>query len=505
MAAYYKVEVTLNSQAVQVGLPSPQSVRVTLPNRGPQGVQGLQGEVGPIGPVGETGSPGADGREVELQTTETHVQWRYEGESEWTDLVALTAITGPQGEQGETGLTGAAGADGREVELRKTETHVQWRYEDEAEYTDLIALTEITGPQGQTGDQGPAGPANTLAIGTVTTGAAGSSADATISGTPPNQTLDLVLPRGDTGAQGNPGPTGAGGVGVVPAPIYATMQEAVEDGITFGGVFRHTSGSVYWVEEPDPDAATFIAASGATDVWNIQQFVKGVKDLGLWDDMVCWPLRSTQNAGTGTTAYSLGGLGTFNGTLVNGPTWGSDGVVFANASSQYVSLGASQILAGNSDYTVMGVAKLTNVAVNLLTVIGLGNVKGAHLRAESNGSTQARFNGHDVSGTGWAPQTVNGPTTSMFAPIAAGDAASLKLFINSGSPFNTQNIDARINPASTLLPSIGAFNNTGSSFIGFWNGDIAAGAIWNVKLTDAQVASFYALYKATLGTGLGLP
>jgi hypothetical protein len=48
MAAYYKVEVTLNSQAVQVGLPSPQSVRVTLPLRGPQG---LQGEVGPAGPT----------------------------------------------------------------------------------------------------------------------------------------------------------------------------------------------------------------------------------------------------------------------------------------------------------------------------------------------------------------------------------------------------------------------------------------------------------------------
>jgi hypothetical protein len=208
MAAYYKVDVVLNSQAVQVGLPSPQSVRVTLPNRGPQGLQGIQGEVGPVGPVGETGSPGADGREVELQTTESHVQWRYEGESEWTDLVALSAITGPQGIQGETGLTGAAGADGREVELRKTETHVQWRYEDEAEWTDLVALSEITGPQGQTGDQGPAGPANTLAIGTVTTGAAGTEADATLTGDSPAQTLNLVIPRGDKGDTGDQGPPG---------------------------------------------------------------------------------------------------------------------------------------------------------------------------------------------------------------------------------------------------------------------------------------------------------
>jgi hypothetical protein len=43
MAAYYKVEVTLNSQAVQVGLPSPQSVNVVLPLIGPTGSQGPAG------------------------------------------------------------------------------------------------------------------------------------------------------------------------------------------------------------------------------------------------------------------------------------------------------------------------------------------------------------------------------------------------------------------------------------------------------------------------------
>jgi len=54
MAAYYKVDVVLNSQAVSVGLPSPQSVRVTLPLVGPQGPQGPQGEPGPPGEVSGT-------------------------------------------------------------------------------------------------------------------------------------------------------------------------------------------------------------------------------------------------------------------------------------------------------------------------------------------------------------------------------------------------------------------------------------------------------------------
>jgi hypothetical protein len=49
MPAYYKVEATLNSQAVQVGIPSPQTVRVTIP---------LVGPAGPAGPKGDKGDPG---------------------------------------------------------------------------------------------------------------------------------------------------------------------------------------------------------------------------------------------------------------------------------------------------------------------------------------------------------------------------------------------------------------------------------------------------------------
>lgn len=69
----------------------------------------------------------------------------------------------------------------------------------------------LTIPRGDTGSTGSAGPANSLSIGTVTTGAAGSSASATITGTSPNQTLSLTIPRGDAGAAGSTGATGATG------------------------------------------------------------------------------------------------------------------------------------------------------------------------------------------------------------------------------------------------------------------------------------------------------
>jgi hypothetical protein len=255
----------------------------------------------------------------------------------------------------------------------------------------------------------------------------------------------------------------------------------------------------------DPDAADFCSRSGASDRAAVSAFVRGVKDLGLYQSMVCWPLRSTQNAGTGTTAYSLGGLGTFNGSLINGPSWGTSGITFANASSQYISLGGTQIIGGNSDYTVMGVAQLTNVAAINLALISLGNNRGGLPNVVSNGSTQGRYAAWNTSGVAFVTQLANGPTTSMFSQFIAGDAVGIKCFINSGTPFNTQVGDGRVNPSATTLPTIGGFNIGGTSYGNFFNGLIPAAAMWNVKLTDAQVASVLNLYKSTLGTGLGLP
>lgn len=49
---------------------------------------------------GLQGDPGDDGREVELQKGTTHIQWRYVGDPTWTDLVSLDDITGPPGTGG---------------------------------------------------------------------------------------------------------------------------------------------------------------------------------------------------------------------------------------------------------------------------------------------------------------------------------------------------------------------------------------------------------------------
>ena len=49
---------------------------------------------------------------MELHVTDTQIQWRYEGDTEWNNLVALEDITGPAGPKGETGATGPQGPQG---------------------------------------------------------------------------------------------------------------------------------------------------------------------------------------------------------------------------------------------------------------------------------------------------------------------------------------------------------------------------------------------------------
>lgn len=107
----------------------------------------------------------------------------------------LTIGTVASGTAASATLTGAAGSQVLNLVLPKGET----------------------GAAGPAGSTGPAGPANSLSIGTVTTGAAGSSAAATITGTAPNQTLNLTIPRGDAGTGGS-----GGGVSWSSVPSSAT-------------------------------------------------------------------------------------------------------------------------------------------------------------------------------------------------------------------------------------------------------------------------------------------
>lgn len=84
-------------------------------------------------------------------------------------------------------------------------------------FEDVTYFT-VVGPKGDKGD------AATIKVGNVSTGAPGSAASVTNSGTQGDAVFDFQIPRGDTGAPGKDGNTGAPGKDGAPGIYYGTTQ-----------------------------------------------------------------------------------------------------------------------------------------------------------------------------------------------------------------------------------------------------------------------------------------
>jgi len=103
--------------------------------------------------------------------------------------------------------------------------------------TAAVTVTQVGGDRGPSGATGPA---NSLTIGTVTTGAPGSTAVAVITGTAPNQVISFTIPRGDAGQQGAQGPAGASGAS---GSVGATGPAGPPNSLTIGSVVTLAAGS----------------------------------------------------------------------------------------------------------------------------------------------------------------------------------------------------------------------------------------------------------------------
>ncbi|XFA99145.1 leucine-rich repeat protein [Candidatus Izemoplasma sp. B36] len=89
-----------------------------------------------------TGPQGEPGCQVLLRVAEGYVQWQYEGDLSWSNLILLADLVGP---------TGPSGTDGQEVDFQVSGDHIQWKYTDDTEWTNLLSITELIGPAGVAG------------------------------------------------------------------------------------------------------------------------------------------------------------------------------------------------------------------------------------------------------------------------------------------------------------------------------------------------------------------
>lgn len=97
----------------------------------------------------------------------------------------------------------------------------------------IIKHMVADGMQGPQGLQGETGDAATVAVGSTTTGIAGSLATVTNAGTTNAAVLNFTIPRGDTGATGSTGPTGPSGT--VAVGSTSTGAEGTDAAVTNSG------------------------------------------------------------------------------------------------------------------------------------------------------------------------------------------------------------------------------------------------------------------------------
>jgi hypothetical protein len=249
-----------------------------LAAQGPAGPVGATGSIGPAGEPGTTGAAGATGPQgppvsflggwLASTSYATGSAVSYGGSS-YVALVANTGrepdlspdfwgilaqagtpgATGASGPAGPAGTPGAVGVTYRAVWVAATAYHVN----DVVTFNGATYLAETTSlgsepdlapgqwallaQNGSTGATGPSGSAATVNIGTVTTGAAGSQASVTNSGTPEAAVLNFTIPQGAAGAAG-----GGGGGGTSGIP-FASLYHSVSFNSSYYSVNSATSSS----------------------------------------------------------------------------------------------------------------------------------------------------------------------------------------------------------------------------------------------------------------------
>jgi hypothetical protein len=247
----------------------------------------------------------------------------------------------------------------------------------------------------------------------------------------------------------------------------------------------------------DPDAKAYIAATGATDTKAINDFVKGIKSLGYWPYMVCWPMRSSQNYGTGTVVGSLGGYGSYPATLVNGPTWGANGITCTHGANQSATVSVPTVFPRSmqlfSDFD-----NLTIGTSGVSTTYGANYSSGGYSGSFGvNSFLQKRFQIRNSSST---DGVLNYSTTGIHSASAIIESGSQELFVNnSTSAAVTSSIVLSGTENTNIARIIGLNTMTGSG------GSILVAISIAFEGVLVDHVSVYNLYKSTLGNGLGLP
>jgi len=157
---------------------------------GPTGANGAAGAVGPAGPIGPAGAPGAQGPPVTFKIAWSSGTSYSIGDAVSENGSSYIALAANSNVDPATDVTSSGG--NWAVLAAKGDTGSQG----------IQGIQGIQGLQGPQGNTGLTGTAATITVGSTTTGAAGSSASVSNSGSSSAAVLNFIVPKGDTGADG---------------------------------------------------------------------------------------------------------------------------------------------------------------------------------------------------------------------------------------------------------------------------------------------------------------
>ena len=267
-------------------------------------------------------------------------------------------------------------------------------------------------------------------------------------------------------------------------------------------------------------AARVKAGSGKTilpeNLKQINKFIIGTKKLGIWNTMVCWPMRSIHNAGTGSTVYSLGGLGTYNGTMTNSPVWSSDGSgIFFDQVVNYKRIDIPITTTGWSQASLCGVFRTTNILPFTLLVtldnVGTQNDATAKLSLavfQPNGQTLIRSMGLTPSFASKTATITPNPTPTGYNYYFGQtdniyDPVNGNYFIQQNNSSGNTQQGAGILPYLTTGANSFLFNTYGATATRADTGAFAVVFKRTLGLNTSNL--FKQLFRQTIGSGLNLP
>jgi hypothetical protein len=247
-----------------------------------------------------------------------------------------------------------------------------------------------------------------------------------------------------------------------------------------------------------------IPAIADSDAVAIDNFIIGLKDLGVWYNAVAWLMRSKYNVGAGTNVLSFGGTSSnYDGNMTTGASWGLSGINFDPlVGTAAVNYPTSIIEIIRNDHSCISVINKHGQDNACIFEVRTGSATGYYSVFSTNDNTvsQLFIPGFTRNSVVYFSSNRGGTVPTGFTSVGGTVTLTSQSGYKNGTLIATEsNLNIR-NATGTPTQT-----RTG-------NGNIRVGiltipfvVIFNTPLSTSQHNSLYTLAKATIAKDLNIP